>query len=74
MTTAAKLFVTDDTVTSFQRDGVVPLRGVFAPWVEGVREAIEQRDYDEVEPQIEIAAGVLSAMAERIEQVTRAIE
>jgi len=42
MTVAAKLFVTDDTVSSFQRDGVVPLRGVFTPWVEGVREAIEQ--------------------------------
>jgi N-acetylated-alpha-linked acidic dipeptidase len=41
--------------------------------IPGVREAIEQREYEKVEPQIEIAAGVLNAMAERIEQVTSAI-
>jgi len=35
--------------------------------IPGVREAIEQRDYDEVGPQIDIAADVLNAMAERIE-------
>ena len=42
--------------------------------IPGVREAIEQREYDQVEPQIEIAAGVLDKMSERIEQVTRALE
>ncbi len=42
--------------------------------IPGVREAIEQRVYEKVEPQIEIAAGVLNNMAERIEQVTSAID
>ena len=42
--------------------------------IPGVREAIEQREYDKVEPQIEIAAGVLNILAERIEQVTRLID
>ena len=32
----------DQTVEAFRRDGAVLLRGVFTPWVEGVREAIEQ--------------------------------
>ena len=41
--------------------------------IPGVREAIEQREYEKVEPQIEIAASVLNNMAERIEQVTSAI-
>jgi len=41
--------------------------------IPGVREAIEQREYEKVEPQIEIAASVLNTMAERIEQVTGAI-
>jgi len=35
--------------------------------IPGVREAIEQRAYDKVGPQIEIAAGVLNGMADRIE-------
>jgi N-acetylated-alpha-linked acidic dipeptidase len=35
--------------------------------IPGVREAIEQRDYDKVGPQIEIAADILNAMAGRIE-------
>ncbi len=39
----------------------------------GVREAIEQRQYDEVEPQVAIAADVLNAMAYRIETITRAL-
>ncbi|HEX2139793.1 MAG TPA: M28 family peptidase [Woeseiaceae bacterium] len=39
----------------------------------GVREAIEQRQYDKVEPQIAIAADVLNAMAYRIETITRAL-
>jgi len=37
--------------------------------IPGVREAIEQRDYDKVGPQIEIAADVLNGMADRIETV-----
>jgi len=41
--------------------------------IPGVREAIEQREYEKVGPQVEIAAGVLNAMAERIEKVTKAI-
>ena len=35
--------------------------------IPGVREAIEQRDYEKVGPQIDIAAGVLNALAERVE-------
>jgi len=35
--------------------------------IPGVREAIEQRNYDKVEAQVEIAAEVLNAMAARIE-------
>ena len=35
--------------------------------IPGVREAIEQREYDKVGPQIEIAAEVLNRIAERIE-------
>ena len=27
----------DAVVEAFRRDGAVPLRGVFAPWVEGAR-------------------------------------
>jgi N-acetylated-alpha-linked acidic dipeptidase len=42
--------------------------------IPGVREAIEQREYDKVAPQIEIAANVLSDMAERIEILARNIE
>ena len=38
-----------------------------------VREAIEQRDYENVEPQIKIVAGVLNDMAERVEQLADAI-
>ncbi len=38
--------------------------------IPGVREAIEQRDYADVEPQIEIAAGVLDGIAERVEALT----
>ncbi len=37
--------------------------------IPGVREAIEQREYDRVEAQIEIAAEVLNGMADRIEMV-----
>ena len=35
--------------------------------IPGVREAIEQRDYDKVPPQVELAADVLNGMADRIE-------
>lgn len=38
--------------------------------IPGVREAIEQREYARVEPQIGIAADVLNGMAERIELLT----
>ena len=38
--------------------------------IPGVREAIEQRDYDKVEPQIGIAADVLNSVAARIEMLT----
>ena len=34
--------VSESTIDSFQDDGVVLLKDVFEPWVEGVREAIEQ--------------------------------
>lgn len=37
--------------------------------IPGVREAIEQRQFDQVARQIEIAAGVLNAMAIRVEQL-----
>ena len=39
----------------------------------GVREAIEQRQYDKVEPQIALVADVLNAMAYRIETIARAL-
>ena len=38
--------------------------------IPGVREAIEQREYDKVGPQIEIAADVLNGMADRIATLT----
>ena len=38
--------------------------------IPAVREAIEQREYAKVDPQIEIAADVLNLMAERIERLT----
>ena len=41
--------------------------------IPGVREAIEQRKYETVEPQIEVAAGVLNLMSERIELLTHKI-
>jgi len=41
--------------------------------IPGVREAIEQREYDIVDEQIKIAAVVLQGMAERIELVTSKI-
>ncbi|MBL4756235.1 MAG: phytanoyl-CoA dioxygenase family protein [Rhizobiales bacterium] len=31
-----------ETITAFQRDGAVLIKGLFKPWVEGVSEAIEQ--------------------------------
>jgi len=37
--------------------------------IPGVREAIEQREYDAVGPQIELAAEILNDMAERIETI-----
>jgi N-acetylated-alpha-linked acidic dipeptidase len=41
--------------------------------IPGVREAIEQREYDKVGPQIDIAADVLNSMAGRIELLTSKI-
>jgi len=41
--------------------------------IPGVREAIEQREYDKVAPQMEIAASVLNDMAARIEILSRKI-
>ena len=41
--------------------------------IPGVREAIEQREYEKVEPQIEIAAEVLNGMAQRIELLSKRI-
>jgi N-acetylated-alpha-linked acidic dipeptidase len=41
--------------------------------IPGVREAIEQREYDIVEEQVKIAAEVLHGMAERIELLTNKI-
>ncbi len=34
------------TIEAFQRDGAVPLRGIFTPWVDAAREAIEQNRAD----------------------------
>jgi N-acetylated-alpha-linked acidic dipeptidase len=42
--------------------------------IPGVREAIEQRTYDEVDEQIEIAASVLNDMAARIELLAAALK
>lgn len=41
--------------------------------IPGVREAIEQREYEKVDPQIDIAAHVLNGMAERIENLSSKI-
>lgn len=42
--------------------------------IPGVREAIEQRDYDKVGPQVDIAASVLNGMADRIETLVDMLE
>lgn len=34
--------VTEETVEQYHRDGVVLLRGLFEPWIEGLRSAIEE--------------------------------
>ena len=34
--------ISNEIVSTFQNDGVVILRNIFEPWVEGVRQAIEQ--------------------------------
>lgn len=41
--------------------------------IPGVREAIEQRAYEKVAPQVDIAAGVLDALADRVEQLVAEI-
>ena len=42
--------------------------------IPGVREAIEQREYDKVAPQIGIAAEVINTMAARIELLASNIQ
>ena len=42
MSEAVDAVVTDEMVEAFDKDGVVVIKGVFGPWVEGAREAIEQ--------------------------------
>jgi N-acetylated-alpha-linked acidic dipeptidase len=42
--------------------------------IPGVREAIEQRQYDAVAPQVAIAAEVLNAMADRIETISEKLD
>jgi len=42
--------------------------------IPGVREAIEQRNYDDVSEQIEIAAGVLDAISDRVDTLSDRIE
>ena len=42
--------------------------------IPGVREAIEQREFADVNPQVEIAAEVLDRMSERIEALTTKLE
>ncbi|MEE2600141.1 MAG: phytanoyl-CoA dioxygenase, partial [SAR324 cluster bacterium] len=37
-----KNLVSKDAISTFQQDGVVFLRDLFGPWVDGVRQAIEQ--------------------------------
>lgn len=41
--------------------------------IPGVRESIEQREFDTVDPQIEIASDVLNRMAGRIEQLSQLV-
>jgi N-acetylated-alpha-linked acidic dipeptidase len=41
--------------------------------IPGVREAIEEREYEKVAPQISIAASVLNNMAARIETISEEI-
>ncbi|MBT8077968.1 MAG: M28 family peptidase [Gammaproteobacteria bacterium] len=41
--------------------------------IPGVREAIEQRDYETVEQQIAVAASVLDGISQRIERITLAV-
>ena len=56
-------------ITAVQIDGVLH---EFSS-IPGVREAIEQREYDKVAPQIAIAASVLNNMAARIEEISEEI-
>lgn len=42
--------------------------------IPGVREAIEQREYDAVAPQVALAAEVLNGMADRIETITGKVQ
>jgi hypothetical protein len=38
----AETVVGEDLIEAFQKDGCAVIRGVFAPWIEGAREGIEQ--------------------------------
>jgi len=42
--------------------------------IPGVRESIEQREFEKVGPQIGIAADVLSGMADRISELSALVE
>lgn len=42
MKNALEPLISSETIAAYERDGAVLLRGVFAPWVAGVCEAIEQ--------------------------------
>lgn len=46
MTQKTEKQLSDDQVEAFQTNGAVVLRGVFAPWVEGARKAIEDNKAD----------------------------
>ena len=34
--------ISDDVINEFHENGVTVIRGLFGPWVDGVREAIEE--------------------------------
>ncbi len=42
MNAPAPSIITEQVIEDFERDGVARIEGVFSPWVEGIKEAIEQ--------------------------------
>ncbi|MGE4636043.1 MAG: phytanoyl-CoA dioxygenase family protein [Arenicellales bacterium] len=46
MTSRETVLLSDHAIDSFQKDGVVVLRNLFKPWVEGVQAAIEENKSD----------------------------